>query len=113
MSTTRRTAALVAALTLTWGLAACGAGGGQPTTTAASAGTEAGTPTPSPTPEPTPTPTAPPTVAPTPPPGTPPADALPAGFPDPASLIGKDSYDARNAEGSWRWVVGGTPLTWS
>lgn len=37
-------------------------------------------------------------------------DAVPAGFPDPATLIGQPAYDERSADGSWHTVVGGTPL---
>jgi hypothetical protein len=37
-------------------------------------------------------------------------DALPPGFPDPESLIGQVAYDEQTADGSWRTVVGGTPL---
>ena len=37
-------------------------------------------------------------------------DALPAGFPDPATLVGQIVHDAPAADGSWHTVVGGAPL---
>lgn len=43
-------------------------------------------------------------------PGDPDDDALPPGFPDPASLIGQVAYDEQADDGSWRTVVGGAPL---
>lgn len=102
-TTARTTAVLIGALAAAWGLSAC-TSGGEPTTPPTTAVTSAApTPTKTAAPEPTPTPTPTPTAG-----GD---EALPAGFPDPASLIGKDSYDARSADGSWHWVVGGTPLS--
>ncbi len=38
-------------------------------------------------------------------------DALPAGFPDPAALVGQVVHDAPAADGSWHTVVSGAPLT--
>lgn len=37
-------------------------------------------------------------------------DALPADFPDPASLVGQVAYDEQAADGSWHTVVGDTSL---
>lgn len=77
------------------------------------AGCSPGTPGADPTPSDTPTVSATPTPDPTPteePPATETPDALPPGFPDPATLIGKDAYDERAADGSWHAVVGGVPL---
>ena len=37
--------------------------------------------------------------------------ALPADFPDPATLIGQVVHDEQAADGSWHTVVGGAPLT--
>lgn len=57
-------------------------------------------PSATPTPDPTPTDEAPDDDA----------DALPPGFPDPATLIGQEAYDEAAADGSWHTVVDGTPL---
>lgn len=70
-------------------------------------GTGTPRPTRSATPEPYPEVTAPNTPE---APDTPDAPALPEGFPDPASLIGQVVHDEPDATGTWRTVVGGTPL---
>jgi len=104
MATKPTPAILCAVLVLVGALAGCSSDAGSeatPSTTTASA-----TPTPDPTPTPTPTPdpsTEPPATE-------EPTDALPPGFPDPATLIGLEAVDEQAADGTWTIVVGGTPI---
>lgn len=98
MATTRQRAGTAAALLLaaTWTLAGCGSEPAAEPTPSQEAPTEE----PAESPEPEPSPSA----------EAPDDDALPAGFPDPASLVGQEAYDEQTADGSWRTVVGDTPL---
>ena len=103
MTTTAARTAPVApalALALVIGLAGCTGGTGEP----------AGEPTPTATPSPSAGPTETPPASPEPTPEPTPADALPAGFPDPAGLVGLEAFDEQGADGTWHTVVGGEPL---
>lgn len=102
MATKPRIVIVSATLAVGLALAGCSSSdpGAEPSTSPAEE-----TKTAKPTTEPTPTPE--PTTEATPEETT---DALPPGFPDPASLVGLESYDEQAADGSWHAVVGGTPL---
>lgn len=94
---------LSAALALGGALAGCAGAGpaAEPTPTATPTSEATPTADPSPTSDPTPTATEPPKADP---------DALPPGFPDPATLIGQEAHDENAADGSWHTVVAGVPL---
>lgn len=96
--TTRRTIAVVSTgLALGLALGACGSGGsgGDPTPGATATVTVTAEPTPTAT-------TEPPTETPT----TEPTDALPPGFPDPATLIGQEVHTEPAADGTMATFVG-------
>lgn len=95
---------LLAALVALGGLGLTGCSGKDQQTEPAADSTPEATASASETPTPDRTPTE-----------TPPAepddtDALPPGFPDPATLIGQVSYDEQSPDGSWHTVVDGSPL---
>lgn len=94
---------IISALVLLGGLTGC-SGKDQQTEPAADSTPEA-TASESATPTPDGTPTETPLVEP-----DDEGDALPPGFPDPATLIGQIAYDETAADGTWHTVVGTTPL---
>lgn len=106
----RLSMAAAAALTLVAVLSGCGDGSPPSPTTPSPMAEPTPTPVPSPAATPTPSPTPTPTGGPDSggPDGTP--AAIPDGFPDPETLLGKEAFEEQGAGGAWRTVVGGEPL---